>query len=294
MYEIVWQYDELAPSKDEKPADADSALQLLIEGNRIFTRFFDPHRRPGEVTRHVIKVSSQDVGLGGKPGEAPKQEPFAAFLSCADARVPVELIFEQQANALFVVRVAGNVLGDECLGSLDYAVDQLGTVRLLAVLGHTGCGAVTAAVDAYLTPAGYLGVVTNFPLHTIIGGLMSSVRGADFALAAVFGETVRQFPGYRQALIETTVMINTGLSAAILAHNFHDVISERLKIVFGVYDLRYRSVGLPNLGPDGGDWNVGMFAPPSDQAGFENFDRGIAGSRFMRDILNTHYSTDAN
>src|SRR5690606_4347633 len=126
----------------------------------------------------------------------------------ADARVPVELIFGQQANDLFVVRVAGNVLGDECLGSLGYAVDQLGTVRLLAVLGHTGCGAVTTAVDAYLNPVGYLGVAANFPLQAIVSKLMAPVRGAAAALAAVYGETVAARPGYRQALIETAVMLN--------------------------------------------------------------------------------------
>lgn len=282
MYEIVWQYDETAPYEDLKPVDAAAARRLLIEGNNEFANFFNPHRTAGETTRHVVRVSPQDVGVSGKPGEAPPQEPFAAFLSCADARVPVELIFGQQANDLFVVRVAGNVLGDECLGSLDFAVDHLGTVRLLAVLGHTGCGAVTAAVDAYLTPAGYLGVAANFPLQSIVSSLMAPVRGAAFALAAVHGNAAESRPGYRQALIETTVMLNAALSAAVLIHNFHDAIGDRLQVSFGVYDLRYRTVGLP--GSDG-EWQVGLFEPPTDQHGFDALGRRVAESRLVRELL---------
>jgi carbonic anhydrase len=253
-----------------------------VEGNRIFARFFAPHNTPGETTRHIVRVSPQDVGVSGKPGEAPLQEPFAAFISCADARVPVELIFGQQANDLFVVRVAGNVLGSECLGSLDYAVDHLRTVRLVGVLGHTGCGAVTAAVDAYLSPAGYLGVAANFPLQTIVGSLMAPARSAAFALSSVYGEAVIARPGYRQALIEMTVILNAALAAAVLTHNFHASLSDRLQVAYGVYDLRNRSVGLP--GPDG-EWQAGLFQPPTDETGFEAFGRDLAESRMIQELL---------
>ena len=282
MYEIVWQYDEVNPYADVKPPDANGAIRMLIEGNQTFARFFAPHSIPGETTRHIVRVSSQDVGVSGKPGEAPAQEPFAAFISCADARVPVELIFGQQANDLFVVRVAGNVLGSECLGSLDYAVDHLRTVRLVGVLGHTGCGAVTAAVDAYLSPAGYLGVAANFPLQAIVGSLMAPARGAAFALSSVYGESVTGRPGYRQALIETTVILNAALAAAVLTHNFHESLSHRLQVAYGVYDLRNRSVGLP--GPDG-QWQAGLFRPPTDEAGFEAFGRRLVESRMIHAFL---------
>ena len=288
MYEIVWQYDETAPYEDLKPADAAEARRILIEGNRAFARFFAPHHDSDTPRRHptrrVIRVSPQDVGISRTPGEAPPQVPFAAFLSCADARVPVELIFGQQANDLFVVRVAGNVLGSEILGSLDYAVDRLGTVRLLGVLGHTGCGAVTAAVDAFLTPAGYLGVAANFPLQSIVGSLMAPVRGAAFALEAAHGDQVVARPGYRQALIETSVILNAALSAAVLIHNFHDALGDRLQVSFGVYDLRHRVVGLP--GDDSaGQWREGLFAPPTDQDGFDAFGRRIAASPFIASLL---------
>lgn len=73
------------------------------------------------------------------------QNPFAIILGCADSRVPIDTIFDQLPGSLFVVRVAGNVVSDDGLGSIEYAVDQFGT-RLILVLGHSGCGAVTAAL----------------------------------------------------------------------------------------------------------------------------------------------------
>ena len=86
-------------------------------------------------------------------GEMPKQAPFAVVVGCSDARVPTEMIFGQGFNDLFVIRVAGNVLGDECLGSIDFALNALSdSVKVVVMLGHSGCGAVTGAVDAYLQP----------------------------------------------------------------------------------------------------------------------------------------------
>ena len=76
---------------------------------------------------------------------AKSQHPFAIILSCSDSRVPPEIIFDEGLGDLFVVRVAGNVLNDEGLGSIEYAVEVLGT-RLIVVLGHQSCGAVDAAM----------------------------------------------------------------------------------------------------------------------------------------------------
>ena len=75
---------------------------------------------------------------------AKTQHPFAAIVSCSDSRVPPEIVFDQGLGDLFVVRVAGNVINDEGLGSIEYTVDHLGT-RLILVLGHQSCGAVKAA-----------------------------------------------------------------------------------------------------------------------------------------------------
>jgi carbonic anhydrase len=75
---------------------------------------------------------------------AMSQHPFAAIVCCSDSRVPPEIVFDQGLGDLFVVRVAGNVINDEGLGSIEYTVDHLGT-RLILVLGHQSCGAVKAA-----------------------------------------------------------------------------------------------------------------------------------------------------
>ena len=74
------------------------------------------------------------------------QHPFAIILACADSRVPPEFLFDQGLGDLFVVRVAGNVTGEEVLGSIEYAVAHL-HVPLVVVLGHEKCGAVKAALD---------------------------------------------------------------------------------------------------------------------------------------------------
>ncbi|HNQ78475.1 MAG TPA: carbonic anhydrase [Acidobacteriota bacterium] len=87
------------------------------------------------------------------PGNSPErraeiakgQHPFAVVVGCSDSRVPPELLFDQGLGDLFVVRLAGNILSDEALGSIEYAVDHL-NVRYLMVLGHQRCGAVEAAV----------------------------------------------------------------------------------------------------------------------------------------------------
>src|SRR5262252_6653139 len=80
-----------------------------------------------------------------------RQEPFAGFLSCADSRVPVELIFDQTIGQIFVTRVAGNLVTPEIIASLEYAVAVLG-VEVILVLGHTNCGAVKAALTAGAVP----------------------------------------------------------------------------------------------------------------------------------------------
>src|SRR5207248_10775636 len=74
------------------------------------------------------------------------QHPFATIVDCSDSRVPPEIVFDQGLGDLFIFRVAGNVIDDHGLGSIEYAVDHLG-VRLIVVLGHQRCGAVQAAKE---------------------------------------------------------------------------------------------------------------------------------------------------
>jgi carbonic anhydrase len=106
----------------------DLALQQLLDGNARFV---------GATPSHPHQDGNHRISLG--KGQAP----FAAILSCADSRVPPEVLFDQGLGDLFVVRVAGNILNDQILGSLEYAAGHLNT-PLIMVLGHTKCGAVGA------------------------------------------------------------------------------------------------------------------------------------------------------
>ena len=82
---------------------------------------------------------------------AQTQHPFAIIVACADSRTAPELVFDQNLGDLFVVRTAGNLIDDHGLGSIEYAVDHLGT-RLIVVLGHARCGAVKAAMASPTAP----------------------------------------------------------------------------------------------------------------------------------------------
>ncbi len=106
------------------------ALERLLEGNRRYVAGRAEHPRADAARRAELATT---------------QRPFAVVLSCADSRVPPEVLFDQGIGDLFVVRVAGNVVSDEVLGSIEYAVEHLET-RLVLVLGHERCGAVQATL----------------------------------------------------------------------------------------------------------------------------------------------------
>jgi carbonic anhydrase len=107
------------------------ALQTLIEGNKRFAAMNATHPNQGKERRDEVK--------GG-------QKPFAVIVGCSDSRIPPEILFDQGIGDIFVIRLAGNIVDDTALGSVEYAVDHLGT-RLVVVLGHAKCGAVTAATQ---------------------------------------------------------------------------------------------------------------------------------------------------
>ena len=99
--------------------------------------------------RFVSTGRGNDVPLSSarRAELAAGQHPFAVILGCADSRVPPEAVFAQAPGDLFVVRVAGNVAAPSQIGNVEFAAEHFGT-RLVVVLGHTGCGAVRATVDA--------------------------------------------------------------------------------------------------------------------------------------------------
>lgn len=276
MIEVVYRFDPDAPSPPAPPATVAEALARLEDGNRAFVEMTDP-ARVHEASRRIVPVDPIYVGFASEPGTAPRQTPFAAVLGCSDARVPVELLFSEACNSLFVVRVAGNVLGSECLGSLHYAQGNLGAgLRLTAVLGHSGCGAVTAAVDAFLSPTKYLAVASSHALRAVVDRIFVTVQGAKLALEMIHGVPVRKAPGFRAALIETTVALNAAHTAATLRLEFEQAVgaapNEGLEVVFGVYDLATRCVGVPGAAAP-----IGLERPPRTQ------DRWIAlGQRIVR------------
>ena len=172
MFDIIYRYDPSQANRRRNPEDAAEALRSLEEGNRLFASL----TTGGEGGCRIVPIDLEDMGIGAK-GEILRQQPFAVVLGCADARVPTELIFERSCNELYVVRVAGNILGQEQSGSIDYAVGHLGSsLKVIVVLGHSQCGAVTAAVDAFLHPVEYLELASSHQIRSIVNTIFPAVR----------------------------------------------------------------------------------------------------------------------
>ena len=130
--ESAAQNGQKAPGVPVVQVDPETALRRLLDGNRRFTSNREIH--PNESAQRRIML-----GLAG-------QHPYAIVLSCSDSRVPPEMVFDAGLGDLFVVRVAGHVVDDAVIGSIEYASEHLGS-KLLVVLGHEKCGAVQAAID---------------------------------------------------------------------------------------------------------------------------------------------------
>ena len=264
--DIIYRCETQGSSAEPRPADSAAALLRLDAGNRGFAALVDQHHQHGDQVRRIVSVDPHDLGLAAGDGKPPKQRPFAAVLGCADARVPVELIFNEGPNDLFVVRVAGNALGPDALGSLKYAIDQLGdSLKLIVVLGHSGCGALTAAVDVFLDPAVYLPLATKHALRSIVDGLLVVVQAAAKRIQSAYGPQVVERPGYRQALIEAAIATNAALAAYAIQQELTSTHARRLQTVYGVYLLDARRVWAPTVGASGA---FGLARAPRDQAEF--------------------------
>ncbi|NMN69892.1 carbonic anhydrase [Rhizobium sp. 57MFTsu3.2] len=279
--EIAYRYQEKDVGVRPRPPDATTALSRLIDGNRAFADLLDSVKDEGTSARRVVQVDARDLGLASGMAEAPSQRPFAAVLGCSDARVPLELIFNEGPNDLFVIRVAGNGLGSDVLGSLKYAVEHLGgTLKLIVVLGHSGCGAVSAAVDVFLNPGMYLSLVDRHSLREILDRLLVVVHVSAQKLQAAFGPDILQRAGYRQALIETSVVVNAALAACSAQQEIET--QGELRVVYGVYLLETRRVWTPSTGhPDG----VGLAPAPRDVAEFQQLGDAIVGSSRVTALL---------
>lgn len=183
----------------------DAALQALLDGNK----------------RYVEKrLTSFDEDLAIlRQNTAEKQEPFAAVLSCADSRVPVELAFDQSIGHLFVTRVAGNVATSDIIASLEYGAAVLGTKTIL-VMGHGGCGAVKATLEGKAVPGQ-------------ISALYAPIRPAVDAAGGNLEAAIKANAKIQANLLATASPVLAGL-----------IKEGKLKIAASYYDLGSGKVSL--------------------------------------------------
>ena len=123
--DIIYRYAAQDVSARLQPSDGEAALLRLNDGNRDFALLLDHVHDDTGVIQQIIPVDPSDLGLASGVTGYTKQRPFAVVVGCSDARVPIELIFNEGPNDLFVVRVAGNGLGMDVLGSVKYASGRL-------------------------------------------------------------------------------------------------------------------------------------------------------------------------
>jgi carbonic anhydrase len=280
--EITYRYGAADGVVRPRPLNADSARSRLDAGNREFAALLGGLVADTAMARRVVEVDLRDLGLDPGGHATPRQRPFAAVIGCSDARVPIELVFNEGPNDLFVIRVAGNGLGGDVLGSLKYAVEHLsGSLRLVVVLAHSGCGALTAAVDVFLEPAGYLALATQHALRNILDRQLIVVQACAKTLMATLGPDVTLRPGYREALIETSIVLN----AALTAHTVQQEIGRGAsspQAVYGVYLLQTREVWAPRAGTQE---STGLAVPPADAASFRAFGEAVMRSPRIASLL---------
>jgi carbonic anhydrase len=185
----------------DSDASSDESFNRLMDGNRRFMAQKSEYP-------HQSLQRLQDVAYA--------QYPFATILSCADSRVPAEIVFDAGIGDLFDVRVAGNIITPEVLGSLEYAVLQLNT-PLIMVMGHERCGAITAAVKGGVLP------------------------GSVGTLVAAINPAIAHGEGVSDEVIEKAVVANVDYQRNVLQRNSpliaERVLKNQLKIVGARYDL---------------------------------------------------------
>jgi carbonic anhydrase len=266
--DIVYRFDPHAPIQLKRPKSNKEALAMLQKGNDRYCSMIDHLHRiaEGESPQPIIvPVSPVQLGLPIVSGLEPMHAPFALVLGCADARVPIEHILDCSANDLFVVRVAGNVLGVECIGSVDYAATALrSSLQSVIVMGHTGCGAVSAAVDVYLSPSAVADIAFSHPVRSLIDRIMVSVRLAAWAIQEVKGEKAKKQKNYRELLIATSCFLNSAITAFDLQREVNSV-TKGLQVSFTVYDMGLSRIQPTPVQKDGASSQAFLPAPSSQE-----------------------------
>lgn len=188
---------------------SDAAFNKLKEGN---TRFVNGKSTHSNISSDVRKETSENG-----------QHPYATIISCSDSRVPVEYIFDAGIGELFVVRVAGNVVDTDEIGSIEYGIGHLHT-PILVVLGHTKCGAVTA-------------VVNNASLSGSIPKLVDNISPA----VAKAKQRVKTHNHESHDIVDLSIEMNVWQSIEDLLKNSHEAVElvkeRKLKILGAIYNI---------------------------------------------------------
>lgn len=216
---MLFAYSGMVFASEGPGISHDEALAKLVEGNNRFVEG---------------KQMNKDIGDSRRTELTKGQQPFAVILSCSDSRVPPEHIFDQGLGDIFVVRVAGNVADSIELGSVEYAVEHLGS-PLILILGHQMCGAVKATV-AGGKPEGNIGSIVK-KIEPAVKKAKAKIKDKD-----------------KDKVLDAAILENTKNTAAALTQKSaiikHLVQEKKVKIVAGVYNMGTGKVELAEASSD--------------------------------------------
>lgn len=197
-----------------RPETAEQALEMLKQGN----------------ARFVENVQNPQSTLLASNALTHVHEPFAIILGCSDARVPAEIVFDQGLGDLFVIRVAGNVVAPSQIGSVEFAAEKFGT-KLVVVLGHSHCGAVTACVETLINP--------DQQFSPNLRSIVDRIRPSVYNLHEIYTANGQDIDA--QELINQGIKANVRMSVTQLKHGsriLEDAVNNGSLIIVGaVYDL---------------------------------------------------------
>lgn len=197
-----------------RPETAEQALEMLKQGN----------------ARFVENVQNPQSTLLASNALTHVHEPFAIILGCSDARVPAEIVFDQGLGDLFVIRVAGNVVAPSQIGSVEFATEKFGT-KLVVVLGHSHCGAVTACVETLINP--------DQQFSPNLRSIVDRIRPSVYNLHEIYTANGQDID--EQELINRGIKANVRMSVTQLKHGsriLEDAVNNGSLIIVGaVYDL---------------------------------------------------------
>lgn len=257
-------FEQAVPQRPSNPSEAKG---LLLRGHENFRQWVDRIHESG--TSPPVSQSSPRAELIQSlfPNDrVPQQEPFAIAIGCADARVPLRMLLGSTINDLFEIRVAGQVLADECVGSMEYAIQHLPSVKSVVVLGHSDCGAVKTTVDSYLKPCCLETSELSIGLESIVNHIFGSVVQSERAILATNPDIDRNSAKFRDQLLQTSILVN----AALIAHRIEFLLKQMgrgdIGVLFGVYEIQTHSIVHPDIQSSKPSYVLGLAESPPTTA----------------------------